>query len=148
MVLYLGDGRSAANLLGTDAFEKLVGKLTDAHISVSSFAVGLRTDPQLLGALAAQTGGIVISDEDLAGKEAGGQLAALVDSTVLWPNTVTWPAEMTEVFPKRMTPLRSDRDTVVIGTLKGKGPLNVKIAAAGTHRSPTSRLRRDSNRLG
>ena len=38
---------------------------------------------------------------------------------------------MTEVFPKRMPPLRSDRETIVLGTLKGKDPLNLKLDVAG-----------------
>ena len=36
---------------------------------------------------------------------------------------------MTEVFPKRLPPLRGDRETVVIGTFKGKGPFAVQVAA-------------------
>ena len=41
---------------------------------------------------------------------------------------------MTEVFPKRLPPLRSDRETIVVGTFKGKGPFNVQVgvdSAAG-----------------
>jgi len=58
--VYIGDGRSAAHLLETDEFEKLTGRLADARIPVSSYAVGLRLDPQLLGSLAVQSGGTVI----------------------------------------------------------------------------------------
>ena len=38
---------------------------------------------------------------------------------------------MTAVFPKRTPPLRSDRETVMIGILKGKGPLNAEITVQG-----------------
>ncbi len=123
-VVYIGDGRSAANLLGTDKFEKLVQKLADLRIPVNSYVVGARVDRQLPGALAVQTGGTVIFDaEALPAAEAGVQLAAAANATVLWPTATTWPAEMTAVFPKRTPPLRGDRETVMIGTLKGKGPL-------------------------
>ena len=130
--VYIGDGRSAAHLLGAEEFEKLAAQLTDARIPVSSYAVGLRLDLQLLGALAVQSGGTVISDGGvLTGEEAGRVLAAAADTPVLWPTSVSWPAEMTEVFPKRLPPLRHDRDTIVLGTFKGKGPLNAKIGVAG-----------------
>ena len=36
--VYIGDGRSAANLLGTETFEKLATQLADARIAVSSYA--------------------------------------------------------------------------------------------------------------
>ena len=52
-------------------------------------------------------------------------------ATVVWPDAGTaWPAGLT-VYPKRVPPLRSDRDTVVIGTMTGKEPLDLKIAATG-----------------
>ena len=38
---------------------------------------------------------------------------------------------MTAVFPKRMPPLRSDRETIVLGTLKGKDPLKIQLDVAG-----------------
>jgi von Willebrand factor type A domain len=129
--VYIGDGRSAAHLLETDEFGKLAGRLADARIPLSSYAVGLRLDPQLLGSLAVQSGGTVILGGELPGGEAGQALAAAADTTVLWPTSVTWPAEMKEVFPKRMPPLRSDRETIVLGTLKGKEPLKVQFDVAG-----------------
>ena len=125
--VYIGDGRSTAHLLETAEFEKLAGRLADARIPVSSYAVGLRVDQQLLGALAVQTGGTVILGGETPGREAGSSLAAAADATVLWPTSVTWPAAMTEVFPKRLPPLRGDRETIVVGTLKGKGPLKVQL---------------------
>ncbi len=131
-VVYIGDGRSAANLLGTEKFEKLVQKLVDLRIPVSSYIIGAGVDRQLPGALAVQTGGTVIVDKDaLSGAEAGRQLAAAAAATVWWPTAAVWPAEMTEVFPKRTPPLRSDRETVVIGTLKGKGPLSAQVTVQG-----------------
>jgi hypothetical protein len=131
-VVYIGDGRSAAKLVGTESFTKLTQKLVDARIPVSSYIVGGRVDRQLPGALAVQTGGGVILDSDaLSAAEAGRQLAAAAAANVLWPTGVTWPAEMTEVFPKRMPPLRGDRETVVFGVVKGTGPLNVQVTTEG-----------------
>ncbi len=130
--VYIGDGRSTANLLGAVEFAKLSAKLADARIPFNSFAIGMRPDPQLLGSLAVQSGGNMIADNVLLkGEDGGRQLAAAADAPVLWPTSVTWPAGMSEVFPKRLPPLRGDRETIVIGTLKGKEPLKVDLTAAG-----------------
>ena len=72
----------------------------------------MRLDRQLLGALAVQTGGTVIVESETPGQEAGRSLATAADATVLWPTSATWPAEVTAVFPKRLPPLRGDRDTI------------------------------------
>ena len=130
--VYIGDGRSTAHLIQADEFQTLAAQLADARIPWNSYAVGARIDGQLLGALAVQSGGALIFDTDaLKGEEAGRQLAAAAGAAVLWPDSVTWPKEMTEVLPKRLPPLRYDRETVVIGTFKGKGPLSGQIVADG-----------------
>lgn len=127
--VYLGDGRSAARLLTPDEFGKLAAQLTAARIPVTSFLTGLRTDPQLVGALAVQSGGNVVFDnESLSGDDAGHQLAAAVREPVLWPTAVTWPAEIVDVFPKQLPPLRSDRETIVLGVCKSLAPLKASIA--------------------
>ncbi|MEN6559008.1 MAG: hypothetical protein ABFC54_12610, partial [Thermoguttaceae bacterium] len=131
-IVYIGDGRSAAKLVGTEPFAKLVQALTKAKIPVSSYIIGDRIDFQLPGALAVQTGGAVIVDKPtLDAAEAGRQLAAALDVPVLWIDSVGYPSAMTEVLPKQLPPLRGDRETVVLGTFKGKGPFQVQIAATG-----------------
>ncbi len=126
-VVYIGDGMSTAHLLGTEEFDQLAGKLADSRISVSSYAIGPRLDLQVLGALAANTGGQLIKDPQIAAEAAGTQLAGAARGAVLWPEKVTWPAAFTEVFPRRTPPLRTDRDSVVIGTYQGEGPFEVQM---------------------
>ncbi|MHC4406138.1 MAG: VWA domain-containing protein, partial [Planctomycetota bacterium] len=128
-VVYIGDGMSPANLLATEAFSQLIDSLADNRVAVSSYPVGPRVDAQLLGALAANTGGQVVSDPDVSAEEIGKGLAAAARGAVLWPEpgSVTWPAEFAEVFPARTPPLRADRDTVVLGTYKGPGPFEIKM---------------------
>ena len=46
--LYIGDGMSTANLLGSASFGDLIQKLRDGHIPVSSYAIGPRLDGVLL----------------------------------------------------------------------------------------------------
>ncbi len=130
VIVYIGDGRSAAKLLGTEAFAKLTQQLADARIPVNSYIIGARIDRQLPGALAVQTGGTVITDTDALGAaEAGRQLAAATTVAVAWPTAAVFPADILEVLPKRVPPMRADRETVLLGTFKGKGPYNVQITA-------------------
>ena len=131
-VVYIGDGSSRANLLSVEKFQQLAASLADQRIPVSGYAVGPNVDKNLLGSLAAQTGGVVIEDKPgLPAAEAGRVLAAAANATVVWPGAVKWPAQIAEVFPKTLPPLRSDRDTVVVGTLKGKDALRIEAPVGG-----------------
>jgi len=62
-IIYIGDGMSTANLIHSDDLRALVAVLRKEHVPVHSYAVGPRTDMQLLGILAAQTGGVVLVDQ-------------------------------------------------------------------------------------
>jgi hypothetical protein len=150
-ILYIGDGMSTANLLGTDRFRQLVEQLRAARISVNSFALGPRRDAALLAAIANQTGGNLYVDEPMEladdatgvsvdraneenlrrGAKIGEQLADWTRATVIWPQQVTLPAELSEVLPNPMPPLRSDRDTVVFGVADKSltSPLAIEIKA-------------------
>ena len=147
-LLYIGDGVSSANLLGTDSFRTLVGELTAAHIPVSSYAIGPQTDGRLLAALANQTGGNLYVAEQMAfaneaekvtearvndenarrGSTVGATMADWAHVTIYWPTNVVLPSEFGQVYPKAMTPLRSDRDTVAIGATAAPldKPLEIK----------------------
>ncbi len=150
-ILYIGDGMSTANLLGTDGFRHLIDQLRAARISVSSYALGPRRDAALLAAIANQTGGNLYVDEPMAladdaagisvdranaenlrrGAKIGQQLADWTRVAVIWPQQVSLPAELGEVLPKQMPPLRSDRDTVVFGSTDKPlaAPLAITIKA-------------------
>ncbi len=52
-------------------------------------------------------------------------MADWVRATVYWPTGATWPAELGQVYPKSLPPLRTDRDTIVVGA--AAGPLNKPI---------------------
>jgi hypothetical protein len=132
-LIYIGDGSSRAKMLSLDKFRQLASTLADEHVPVLSYGVGFRVDRQILGVLAGQTGGMLIDEpRDGSAGEAGRELAAAVHAAVFWPTgAVKWPAQIGEVFPKTLPPLRSDRDTIVIGTLKGKDPLRIEAAVDG-----------------
>ncbi len=152
-LLYIGDGRSAANLLGTESFGALVETLRAARVSVSSYAIGPQRDGRLLAALANHTGGNLYVDEPMVwaddaegvseerareenlrrGAAVGASIADWTRAAVLWPAQVAWPAELGDVYPKTVPPLRTDRDTVVIGVadLPLDEPIEIRIQAEG-----------------
>ena len=109
--------------------------LRRSGVSVNSFAVGPQRDTQLLAALANQTGGNLYIDTETTwpneaegittqraleenrrrGGVAGKMLAQWVRGEVVRPTTTEWPAVVAEAYPTQMPPLRSDRETVVVG---------------------------------
>ncbi|MCR4415824.1 MAG: hypothetical protein NUV77_25700, partial [Thermoguttaceae bacterium] len=130
-IVYLGDGTSRANLLGPQKQDQLTSALVAKRVPVIAYAVGANIDQQVLGYLAAATGGVVCDAEKTAGEAAGKALASAARTPVYWPKSATWPAAFTEVLPKRLPPLRPDRDAVLIGTYKGQGPFDVKLTVEG-----------------
>ncbi|NQT37970.1 MAG: hypothetical protein HQ581_10800 [Planctomycetes bacterium] len=134
--IYIGDGMSRAKLLSPQQFGELADLLADAKVPVSSFRIGPGTDSRLLGALAYQTGGIVIddqsvvmdsggADEVVAGR-VGQRLVDAAHGTVLWPVQdqvfVPFPT-----LPARTPPLRTDRPTVILGRASDAQPEEITI---------------------
>jgi len=130
-VVYIGDGMSRANYLTLDKVNELVGTLVSNRIPVSACLVGARVDKQLMGTLAAETGGMLNeTSQTLSPQQAGANLASAVHGAVLWPRPVTWPGGFT-VLGNRTPPLRTDRDTVVVGTYPGTGQFTIQMNADG-----------------
>jgi hypothetical protein len=130
-IVYIGDGRSSAKFLSTEDYRVLCNELADAKVSVSSYGVGPRVDGPVLASLANMTGGMLALDDDsMDPKQAGSYLAHAVRGSVLWPTTINFPKSIVAVFPERMPPLRSDRETIVLGQADGalSGPIKVEVA--------------------
>ena len=114
-----------------EEFVRLCQNSVGGHLPLTSFAVGPRCDAPLLAALANQTGGILVIDgERVEPKEAGDFLGRSVHEQVLWPTSTNWPKAITAIYPQPTPPLRSDRDTVLIGTGKFSG--SIEVALTGT----------------
>ena len=129
-VVYLGDGMSKANLPNAESFSSLVADLVKDRVTVSSFVIGKEHNVQVLAALANQTGGVIATDAQAAeaSVNAGKVLADSIHGSVIWPMAVTMPASIGETYPKQTPPLRTDRDSIVIGKLAGIEAGDVKIA--------------------
>ena len=126
-MLYLGDGSSRANVLTADQVDRVVGDLTAEHIPVTTFGIGPHIDEPLLSVLAGHTGGVAIKESLREDADSSGTaLADAVRGTVVWPKSANAPAGV-DLYPKALPPLRSDRDTVLIGATKGALPKDLSI---------------------
>ena len=158
-IMYIGDGMSVANLLDEETLASTVEDLVARRVSVSSYAIGPGTDVELLAVLANHTGGNVyvaeplvwadpaegISDDRAAeedmrmGRVAGKRLAEWTTATVYWPTSVVLGSELGQVLPDACPPLRSDRDTILLGltpvTLPKQLPLGITVEVPG-HAEP------------
>ncbi len=133
-VVYIGDGSSRANALSIDQLDRVVNDLLAQRAPVIAFGVGLQIQEQVLGTLASRTGGVVVPEQaTVDAGDYGTRLAGAVHGSVLWPKAgsdVKWPAGM-DVYPKTFPPLRSDRDTVLVGTAKSTAGTQVEIEVVG-----------------
>jgi hypothetical protein len=127
-VVYIGDGVSKAQVLGTEKFAQVTKELVSQRLPVTTYAIGPARDLHMLAALANQTGGNLYIDTEAqpSPQEFGVMLAKATSEPVFYPTSVKMPAEMASVYPKAVPPLRADRDSIVIGSLEGRG--NVQIA--------------------
>ncbi len=127
--VYVGDGVSKARLLQSESFGEATQKLAKDHIAFSSFVIGPERNIPLLAAVANRTGGNLYADTD---QPNSAELAALslidtVRHAVIWPENVALPNAMTEVFPANVPPMRTDRDTIVVGTMAEAGNFEVSL---------------------
>src|SRR5262249_7460525 len=121
---------SKANVFTAASFANLASDLRSAHISVSGYAVGWQQNAALLAALANHTGGVFAIDEP-AGQMAVATGRMLADSTHangLWPVEGKFSANVSAVYPQSVPPLRSDRDSILVGTFKQPGPVDATVS--------------------
>ncbi|QEL13697.1 vWA domain-containing protein [Limnoglobus roseus] len=129
VILFLGDGESAASTetISEAARVELGGKLDQANIAFYAVPLGLKINSQNLHGLATLTGGAVIRlTEDTSGERGQADFSAKVFASfavpVLKPTKVEYGAEVAESYPTRLPPLRADRATLVVGSLKADAP--------------------------
>lgn len=136
-IIYVGDGISNATFTKTNQLEKIV-KLARKHQSpISSFAIGPKRNLETLSILANQTGGNIFVDSDKTDSIDSGSasLVSTVRSNVIWPTEADSEGRLQEVFPKNLVPLRSDRDSILLGTVKSGE--SFKLSVEGVQGSKT-----------
>ena len=125
-VLYIGDGMSAVHIMQPEEVGKRMAKLVEQRAPFSSYSIGPRRDNELLGPLANHTGGYLVIDyPDKEAKGYARDLSVIAHGEVAWPTAFKLPPQVVEVFPKQFPPLRSDRETILIGRGKFTEPFQV-----------------------
>ncbi|MGE5191058.1 MAG: hypothetical protein ACM3U2_01060 [Deltaproteobacteria bacterium] len=137
-IIYIGDGMSTAKLVKLPDLRELLTRLREARIAVTSFAIGPRTDLQILGSVAEHTGGVVfvdalIDDAQVPPAEVGRKLAAAAAAPVFFPERITISPDLDRLFPEVVPPIRADRTTILLG--KGRVGETLKVAVAGEGRT-------------
>ncbi|MEI6524674.1 MAG: FecR domain-containing protein, partial [Planctomycetota bacterium] len=136
-IVYIGDGFHLNNLLNTSEFDSLVGELVAARSSVSSLAIGSKTDCEFLATLANHTGGRVLVRNNIQGvtlQQVGTELSKIACMPVFWPIQADWPVGIASRYPERVPPIRGDRDSILIGLMSSKslqGTLRINGEIAG-----------------
>lgn len=120
-VVYIGDGFSNASVVPLEVVERLMAAFTARRASFSSFAIGPQVNGQLLGAMANHTGGMLLTDDpQRTDRQLGNSLAAMVQTTVVWPIVTNLPGCLKDAYPRQMPPLRFDRDSILVGLVDQK----------------------------
>lgn len=136
-ILYIGDGMSTGRLIGFEELGALVTRLRHEKIAIHSYAIGPRTDLQLLGVLAVHTGGVAMVDEVIDERTTsietiGRKLAQAADAPVFYADSLNLEPAVDHLLPLAVPPLRADRDTILLG--KGGIADVVQVAANGEGR--------------
>ncbi len=120
-IVYIGDGMHLCNLLNTREFESLINEMRETRTSVSSIAIGPKTDCELLSTICNHTGGKIFVRQgitDATCQQIGDALAKVALEPVFWPTKSSWPKGVVSYLPTQLPPLRLDRDSIVVGSLK------------------------------
>jgi tetratricopeptide (TPR) repeat protein len=135
VVLFLGDGESTASTtpLNESARVELGHQMEQRGVTFFAVPLGIKVNAHNLHGLATLTGGTVVRlTDDLTTtrgrSNAADKIKAAFNVPILRPEQVQFGAEVAEVFPTRLPPLRTDRPTLVVGTLKeSAGSLTAQI---------------------
>ena len=122
MVLFLGDGESTFDPLTEDDRIAIGTDMDSKNVFFFAVPLGIKVNPANLHGLATLTGGTVIRvQEDLANQTKRGEflarLNAAIEVPVLKTDKLKFGDEVTEFFPTKLPPLRTDKSTLVMGKL-------------------------------
>jgi tetratricopeptide (TPR) repeat protein len=117
-IVYIGDGPGLGGVDPGD-FQRILETLRGKHITFSAIGIGPQVNWPCLAALASATGGMLLVPDDLvSAKDAGGRMAQLAVAAIAWPEQVALSSTSSDTAPRmlpaRMPPLRGDRDSVIL----------------------------------
>ena len=135
-IVFLGNGMSiAGDPIDNATRAALCQKLTDKEIAFFPVPIGpvekLRQGSYNLHGFATGTGGLVV--RSLPGEKmdkAVKQLQTALAAPILYTKKFQLPANVTEFYPKKLPPLRTDAPTLVLGKLKAADKLAYTVEGA------------------
>ena len=122
-IMFIGSGTSRAKTLTPAQFDGVCKELAAKKLPVNSVQIGPNPDARVLSCLAAKTGGMAIvpsEDDDVVAA-----MDSATSANVIWPDqaSVKWPASFKPAMD--LPPLRTDRDSMIVGTYTGDGALDL-----------------------
>jgi hypothetical protein len=127
-VVLLGDGMSIHDPINPSDRQRLCDDMIKRRIIFYSVPLGPRFDPANLHGLATGTGGAVVRfTPELAATEVAKNLRAAVSVPVMYPKRFQLGAEVTDVLPTKLPPLRGDAPTLVVGKIKPDAALSYTL---------------------
>ncbi len=134
VILYIGDGESAAGAPLTESVRVAVGRrMAEKNVQFFSVPLGLTVAANTLHGFGMLTGGTVVRVKEDIGTPGGRsdfvkRLTDALDVPVLNPEKVTLAPAGTDLLPAQLPPLRADRATLVMGKVKaGTAKLSVTV---------------------
>ncbi|MBR0236893.1 MAG: VWA domain-containing protein [Thermoguttaceae bacterium] len=129
-IMFIGSGTSRAKTLTPAQFDGICKDLATKKLPVNSVQIGPNPDARVLSCLAAKTGGMAIvpsEDAEDSNKDTVAAMDSATSAEVIWPDqaTVKWSGSFKPAmdFP----PLRTDRDSMIVGTYQGDASLDLTV---------------------
>ena len=128
VLVFMGDGMSIAGPIDGADRAGLCKEMIGKEVVFFPVPIGSRMDPSNLHGLASGTGGICM--RMLPGdwvEDLHKRLQSAIEVPVLYSAALLLPKEVSEVYPSKLPPLRSDAPTLVVGKLEAGKTLEYKL---------------------
>ena len=128
VLVFMGDGMSIAGPIDGADRAGLCKEMIGKEVAFFPVPIGSRMDPANLHGLASGTGGICM--RMLPGdwvEDLHKRLQSAIEVPVLYSATLQLPKEVSEVYPSKLPPLRSDTPTLVVGKIEAGKTLEYKL---------------------
>ena len=128
VLVFMGDGMSIAGPIDGADRAGLCKEMIGKEVVFFPVPIGSRMDPANLHGLASGTGGICM--RMLPGdwvEDLHKRLQSAIEVPVLYSVALQLPKEVSEVYPSKLPPLRSDAPTLVVGKLEAGKTLEYKL---------------------
>jgi tetratricopeptide (TPR) repeat protein len=138
VIVYIGDAESAFEPLAEKDRYILANKVREARVQFFAVSLGVNINGLNMHSLVTGTGGSVvrfsdeINDQNKASDHVATNLFKAFDVPVIVPTKFELNAEVAELYPTKLPPLRGDAPTLVVGRFaKGKVPARLEATISG-----------------